>query len=256
MGIVGARNCSPSGAETATALAHGLARAGVTVVSGAARGIDAAAHRGALEAGGRTIAVLGSGVDVAYPQQNRGLIERIAREGLVISEYPPGVRAEPFRFPARNRLVAALSRGVVIVEGARGSGSMLTAEHALDLGREVFAMPGSVASELSAVPLALIREGAIMIRGWDDLMCDLGLNVPAGPGPSAGPGGGMPGPPPDGAERAVWDALASSMLPDTLAARTRLPVPAVISALVGLELRGLVRTVGGRYERRTRPPPA
>src|SRR5206468_3134446 len=115
--IVGARNCSPSGAELAGLLARALAGRGAAVVSGGARGIDAAAHRGAIEAGGRTVVVLGSGLDVAYPRQNRALFEEIARQGSIVAEYPPGTPAEPFRFPARNRIVAALARAVVVVEG-------------------------------------------------------------------------------------------------------------------------------------------
>jgi DNA processing protein len=173
--MVGARNCSPAGAETAKAIARSLSRAGVRVVSGAARGIDKAAHLGALGGAGGTVAVLGCGIDVAYPNDNRTLLAEIASHGAVISEYPPGVPAEPFRFPARNRIVAALSRAVVVVEGADGSGSMITADHALEVGREVFAVPGPVTSPLSAVPLSLIRQGATLIRGPHDLLEDLGL---------------------------------------------------------------------------------
>jgi DNA processing protein len=250
--IVGARNCSPAGAETASMLARALATCGATVVSGAARGIDAAGHRGALEGGWTTVAVLGSGIDVAYPRQNRRLLDAVLASGCIVSEYPPGTPAEPFRFPARNRIVAALSRAVVVVEGATGSGSMITAEHALDLGRDVFAVPGAVTSELSQVPLGLIREGATMIRGPDDLIADLGLE-PLGPGSD-----GIGTTPsthgdatPSGREGAVWDALSSSSAPDRLASLTGLQLGEVVSALVGLELRGLVRQVGGRYERRS-----
>jgi DNA processing protein len=242
--VVGARNCSPGGREMATALGRALARAGVCVVSGAARGIDSAAHRGAIEGAGATIAVLGCGIDVSYPRQNRGLLDEIAGVGALVTEYPPGSPPEPFRFPARNRIVAGLSRAVVVVEGASGSGSMITADHALDLGREVFAVPGPVASELAAVPLALIREGAVLIRGPDDLLQDLGLG--------ALPPGGMHTLPRDcsTAESAVWEALTAPSTPDVLSATTGLPLPEVIPALVGLELRGYVVQVGGRYQRR------
>src|SRR5205809_6482365 len=156
--MVGARSCSSIGKEVATAFGRGLAGAGVCVVSGGARGIDAASHRGALRAGGRTIAVLGCGIDLLYPGQNRALLREVLGSGALVSEYPPGTPAEPFRFPARNRIVAALCRAVVVVEGARGSGSMITADHALDVGREVFAVPGAVSSPLAAVPLELIRD--------------------------------------------------------------------------------------------------
>jgi len=239
--IVGARNCSPSGRDIAASLALALADAGVTVVSGGARGIDAAAHRGAMRGRGPTVSVLGSGIDILYPGQHRSLLEQIAASGAVVSEYPPGTPAEPFRFPARNRIVAGLARAVVVVEGADGSGSMITADHALDLGREVFAVPGPVTSPLAAVPLGLIRDGATLVRGPDDLLGDLGLVQATGASghPSLAP-----------AEQGVWDALAGPMAPDALAAAARLPLPDVVSALVGLELAGRVRRVGGRYERR------
>ncbi len=246
--IVGARNCSPTGHDVASSLGRSLAVVGAGVVSGGARGIDAAAHRGALQVGGPTIAVLGSGVDVAYPRQNRGLLAEVARSGTVVSEYPPGTPAEPFRFPARNRVVAGLARAVVVVEGAPGSGSMITAEHALETGREVFAVPGPVTSPLSAVPLGLIREGATLIRDGDDLLGDLGLAQPPprgeGPDGPAGPKGLTP------AQRNVWEALAGPSPVDLVAARAGLPVSEVVPALVSLELRGLVRQAGGRYERR------
>src|SRR5207344_3031694 len=136
---------------------------------------DACAHRGALDAGGQTVAVLGSGIDVDYPPRNGNLLRAIAGCGTVVSEYPPGVRAEPFRFPARNRLIAALSRAVVVVEGAGRSGTRITADHALELGLDVFAVPGPVTSPLAQTPLEMIRDGATMIRGADDLLADLGL---------------------------------------------------------------------------------
>lgn len=250
--MVGARNCSPSGRDMALALAGALARAGVCVVSGGARGIDAAAHRGALRAGGRTIAVLGCGIDLLYPGQNRALLQEIVGSGTVVSEYPPGTPAEPFRFPARNRIVAGLSRAVVVVEGASGSGSMITADHALDVGREVFAVPGPVTSPLAAVPLDLIRDGATLVRGPHDLLGDLGFPVAApdalgggDAGAGDGPGRSLPA-----AERAVWEALTIPMAADSLVGAAGMALPEVMSALVGLELRGKVRQVGGRYERR------
>jgi DNA processing protein len=253
--VVGARNCSGTGGEVAELLGRVLAGTGVCVVSGAARGVDGAAHRGALHARGTTIAVLGCGIDIAYPIENGPLLSAAVDAGAVVSEYPPKVPPEPFRFPARNRIVAGLSVAVVIVEGAHGSGSMITAEHALDVGREVFAVPGPVTSELSHVPHSLIREGATLIRGPDDLLSDLGLAPPEpGSGPSGdtvgatgmtrGPGGGGVN------QGAVWEALSISGAPDRLAALTALPLPQVMAALVGLELRGLVRAAGGRYQRR------
>ncbi|MGH2723303.1 MAG: DNA-processing protein DprA [Actinomycetota bacterium] len=200
--VVGARACSPYGREVAEGIGAGVAAAGVAVVSGAAIGIDGAAHRGALRVGGPTVAVLGSGIDTAYPQRHRGLIDRIAEAGSVLSEYPPGVKPEPRRFPARNRIVAGLARAVVVVEGAPGSGSLITAEFAQDLGRDVLAVPGPVTSPLSQAPHELIRDGGTLVRGAEDVLAWLDLWGPraeAGERPpvpedllgrGSGPGGG------------------------------------------------------------------
>ncbi|MGZ8652086.1 MAG: DNA-processing protein DprA [Actinomycetota bacterium] len=241
--IVGARRCSSLGGEIARDLGRRLGSAGVCVVSGAAHGIDAASHRGALDAGGRTIAVLGSGIDVGYPRSSAELIARIAETGSVVSEYAPGVPAEAHRFPARNRIVVALAIALVVVEGTGLSGSRISVDHALDLGREVFAVPGPVTSPLAEVPLGLIRDGATMIRGADDLLDDLGITVPAE--------AERTDPPielPDD-ERRVWTSLAEPSLPDAVARSARLCVPDAVAALIRLELRGLVRSTGGRYER-------
>ena len=239
--VIGSRRPSALGREVAIDLSRGLARAGVPVVSGGAVGIDAAAHRGALDAGGRTVAVLGSGIDLLYPPTNRSLLEQVERTGTILSEYPPGVPAEPRRFPARNRIIAALARGLVVVEGAAKSGTRITAEHAMDVGVEVFAVPGPVTSPLAETPLELIREGATMIRGVDDLLHDLGLDV--GLAASRAPVGL-----PDDELRA-FDALEMTMLPDAVARSAGLTIPEAVAALIRLELRGLVRGVGGRYER-------
>ena len=241
--IVGARRCSTLGGEIARDLGRRLGSAGVCVVSGAAYGIDASSHRGALDAGGRTIAVLGSGIDVGYPRSSADLIERIAQTGSVVSEYAPGVPAEPHRFPARNRIVVALSSALVVVEGAALSGSRISVDHALDLGREVFAVPGPVTSPLAEVPLALIRDGATMIRGADDLLDDLGLVAPVQAEPVEPP----IELPED--ERLVWTSLIESSLPDTLANAIPMSLSRTVAALTRLELRGLVRSTAGRYER-------
>src|SRR5262245_54002356 len=173
--IVGARRCTALGREHATELGRALGLAGVTVVSGAARGIDSAAHDGALSSGGSTLAVLGCGADVAYDPGGRDLLRRIGANGTIVTEFAPGTPPEPRNFPARNRIVAGLCRATVAVEGAVGSGSLITAEHALEFGREEFAVPGSVTNPLAHVPLQLIRDGAAMIRGAEDLLHDLGL---------------------------------------------------------------------------------
>ena len=248
--VVGARNCSPGGKEVATALGLALGQAGACVVSGGARGIDAAAHRGALRANGSTVCVLGSGLGVVYPLRNKHLLSEIAGGGALVTEYGPGIPAEPFRFPARNRIVAALSRAGVVVEGATGSGSMITADHALELGRDVFAVPGPVHAALSAVPLELIRDGATLTRGPDDLLDDLGLAAAAATPDDAGPGAADLGTAFSDAERQVWQALDSTSAPDRLASTTGIPLSQVIAALTTLELNGLVLSSGGRYERK------
>ncbi len=241
--VVGSRTGSSLGRDLARSLGRGLAACGVTVVSGAARGIDGASHEGALLDGrGATVAVLGSGIDIAYPQRNAGLLSRIEDSGAVISEYPPGVPAEPHRFPARNRLIAAAGVALVIVEGAAGSGTLITCDHAVGLGRPVYALPGPVNSPLSEVPLKLIRDGATMIRGVDDLLIDLGL---AGDGSQAQ----LAVADLTAVEEAVLGLLAGPTLPEHVARELDLGVAEVVPVLMQLELRGLVRTTGGRYER-------
>jgi DNA processing protein len=239
--VVGSRRSTALGRDVAMDLGRGLASAGVEVVSGAAVGIDGAAHRSCLDAGGRTVAVLGSGIDVAYPAANRELLRRVVAAGSIVSEYPPGTPAEPFRFPARNRLIAALCRAVVVVEGGGRSGTRITADHALDLGIEVFAVPGPVTSPLAETPLALIREGATLIRGVDDVLRDLDVR------PGGDAAGAPPELPPD--ERRVFDQLAAPSLPDAVARACGTSIPDAVSALIALELKGLARCVGGRYER-------
>ncbi len=246
--IVGSRTCSAAGAEMAGVLAGALAVADSCVVSGGAFGIDAAAHRGALHAGGHTVAVLGCGIDVVYPKTNRALFERVAGEGTVVSEYPPGTPPEPFRFPARNRVVAALSAAVVVVEGAEGSGSMITAELALDIAREVYAVPGPATSDLSQAPHQLIRDGATLIRGPDDLLRDVGIS------PAPGSSGALPTARPSGLElpdgaAGILAAMTGWTAPDRLANELGMPLRRLLATLMELELLGLVRSTGGRFER-------
>lgn len=238
--VVGARRCTSLGREAAHEIGRGLGLAGVTLVSGAARGIDAAAHEGALGVEGSTLAVLGSGLDVAYPFEGRSLVRRIGREGTLVSEYPPGVPPSAHHFPARNRIVAGLCRATVVVEGAERSGSMITAEHAMEFGREVFAVAGAANSRLSYTPLQLIREGATLIRGAEDLLGDLGLGFD---GPRIERQVRL-----DPAERRVLAEMIEPALPDRLAAALGMSVPEVVGTLMRLELRGFVRNVGGRFE--------
>jgi DNA processing protein len=245
--VVGARRCTVLGREAALEIGRGLGLAGVTIVSGAARGIDAAAHEGALGVNGSTLAVLGSGLDVAYPFDGRSLVRRIAREGTLVSEYPPGVPPNQYHFPARNRIVAGLCRATVVVEGAERSGSMITAEHAMEFGRDVFAVAGAANSALSHTPLQLIREGATMIRGADDLLGDLGLELDR---PRIERQVEL-----DPDERRVLAEVIEPALPDRLAVALGMPVPEVVGTLMRLELRGFVRNVGGRFETTLKPRP-
>jgi DNA processing protein len=168
--IVGSRRATPFGLELAERLAGDLAARGITVVSGLARGIDSAAHRGALEAGGRTVAVLGCGVDIVYPPENRRLAARIVDQGALLSQFAPGAPALAHHFPVRNRIIAGLALGVVVVEAAERSGTLITAGHAGDLGREVMAVPGRAGAPTSRGTHQLIRDGAALVEGWEDVV--------------------------------------------------------------------------------------
>lgn len=173
--IVGARRATPYGLKTAGEIAAQLARAGVNVISGMARGIDSAAHKGCIAAEGSTVAVLGTGVDVVYPRENKRLMEQIIEKGAVISEYPPGTRAEKGHFPSRNRIVSGLSHGVLVVEAASTSGSLITADLALEQGRDVYAVPGPVNALQSKGTNGLIKQGAKLVDTVADILEDFGI---------------------------------------------------------------------------------
>ena len=175
--IVGTRRTTPYGRQAAEQVASEIAQAGVTVVSGLARGIDTTAHRAALAAGGRTIAVLGSGVDVIYPAENRNLADQIIESGAIISEFVPGTKPDAQNFPARNRIVSGMSLGTVIIEAPTRSGALITASFAADQGREVFVLPGNVYSPASEGTNALLRDGARIVRTGSDVLEDLGLGA-------------------------------------------------------------------------------
>ncbi len=235
--IVGARACSPYGAQVARALGRELAAADVVVVSGLARGVDGEAHRGALE-GGATLAVLGCGVDRDYPASNRALARRIVESGLVVSEYAPGVEPAPWRFPARNRIVAGLALATIVVEAREASGALITADLALEEGREVFAVPGEITSSLSAGTNALLRLGATPLTSSRDVLDSLGI-APTSRGP--------PAELPRDAE-AVFAALREGAAgADQLARATGLAAGLVSAALAELELGGLVAQADGVY---------
>ncbi len=245
--VVGSRRPSSYGRELAMKLGREIGAAGLVVVSGMAMGIDSCAHRGALEAGGVTVAVLGTGVDVAYPPRNARLYEEIIERGLVISELPPGTTARRWTFPARNRIMAGLSRMTVVVEARERSGSLITAEMAQELGRDVGAVPGRVGSSPAAGTNALLRDGGFVIRGGEDV-----LDSMLGPGARALlPAARGPALEPELAE--VLDLVEQgSSSADALARGSGLDPGPLAAALVRLELAGYVRSdSGGRYERTT-----
>jgi DNA processing protein len=249
--VVGSRNPTPGGAEAAHALARALAEAGFTVTSGLAIGIDAASHRGALAAAGPTIAVTGTGLDRVYPQAHRRLAQQIAQHGALVSEFPPGTPPTARNFPQRNRIISGLSLGTLVVEATLRSGSLITARLAVEEGREVFAVPGSIHSPLSRGCHSLIRQGAKLVEGIDDILEELGP-VCTSPGlrPGAAPGATI-------AETADLEAGAREVLShlgyeptaaETLVRRSGLTPQSVSSILLSLELRGLITSVpGGLY---------
>lgn len=242
--IVGTRNPTHYGKTVTHRMAQDLAAAGVTVVSGMARGIDTQAHRGALAARGRTIAVLGSGIDVPYPPENRGLMEEIAGSGAVVTENPFGTQPEAGYFPARNRIISGLSRGTVIVEAAADSGSLITAEYTLKQGRKLFAVPGNIGSPVSRGTNSLIKEGAALIEGAGDLLRALSLTGPAGR--SAADREAMPELSAD--EAAVFGSLSAEPKHiDVITAETGKPPAKIGGTLVILELKGLVKQLPGKY---------
>ncbi|HEY1433873.1 MAG TPA: DNA-processing protein DprA [Thermoanaerobaculia bacterium] len=246
--IVGSRDASRYGRDVAWRLARELSAAGVAVVSGFARGVDAAAHEAALEGPGGTIAVLGCGLDVDYPRENRALKERLRAEHLLLSEYPPGSEPRPQNFPVRNRIIAGLSAGIVVVEASRRSGSLITARLANDFGRDVFAVPGSIFSPTSAGVHELLRDGAILCRGAEDVLAELfpSVGTPRRPAdPSALSAAEIS---PDA--RRIFDALCreEGLSAEDLARALDLPAATVLACLFELEGAGVALSVpGGRY---------
>ena len=249
--IVGSRLATTYGRHMTRRIARELASKGITVVSGGARGIDTEAHRGALSAKGRTVAVLGCGIDVTYPLENEELFGLIAESGAVVSEYPMGTPPEHMNFPPRNRIISGMSMGVVVVEATGDSGSLITASYSLEQGREVYAVPGNVVSPNSHGVNSLIKRGAKLVEGAQDVLTDLFphlkgyLNdlVPAG---LAAPAFEMA---PD--ERALFDCISlDPQHVDVLATQSGVNISRVLTLLLGLEMKGAVRQIGGmRYVR-------
>ena len=243
LAIVGSRRASRYGLEVAHWLAAELASDGLTVVSGLARGIDAAAHRGALSVGGSTVAVMGCGLDICYPANHRSLFNKIAEQGSLISEHQAGTPPLAFHFPVRNRIIAGMSLGVVIVEGVPTGGAMITARLAMEYGREVFAVPGAVQSTGSLGPHLLIRDGARLAGSAAQILEDLGISSAPRPAP------GAPSLHPD--EQRLMECLqAEPVLLDVIARRVRMPPSTATAILVKLEMKSLAsRYPGGRYSR-------
>ena len=265
LAIVGARNATTGGRQNARAFAQQFGRSGLCVISGLAAGIDAAAHAGALQAGGGTLAVLGNGIDTVYPSENTALAQRIAAEGLIVSEYGPGTPPRRYRFPARNRLIAALALGVLVVEAGPQSGSLITARLAGDLGRDVFAIPGSIHNPLSRGCHRLIRDGARLVETTNDVLTELApvlrpfledkIDGQSDQPERGAEDGAMPAQRPESTLSPEYVELLKSIGFDPIgindiADRSTLTTAELSSMLLLLELEGHVEALpGGRYMR-------
>jgi DNA processing protein len=254
--VVGSRQCTAYGRRVAERLAGDLARAGYTVISGLARGIDSCAHRGALQAGGRTLAVLAGGLSRIYPPEHKDLASEVAAAGALLSEAAMEMEPMAGMFPARNRIISGLARGVVIVEANEKSGALITAHHAAEQGREVFAVPGPVDSPASEGTLALLRQGAKLVRHADDILEDLNGIAPLTPPAEGRPAGPAPvremPPGLNEVEQRIWDFLAGQPRHiDEMARELGLPVPQLSGTLMMLEMKKVVRRLpGNQFERR------
>ncbi|PYV32239.1 MAG: DNA-protecting protein DprA [Acidobacteria bacterium] len=252
--VVGTRRPTAYGTSVTLRLAADLAQRGLVITSGMARGIDSASHRGALEANGKTVAVLGSGLDVIYPRENQKLADRIAARGAVISEFPLGTSPAPENFPIRNRIISGLALGVVVVEAAEYSGSLITARLALEQDREVFAVPGNITAAQSFGPNHLIKQGAKLVDHWMDVVEELPAAVRSQllPPPEASEGERGAAPlfeaslTPD--QKAVFEALRAdeSLFVDSILSNVELSYPRVLQALLELEMSGLIRQLPGK----------
>jgi DNA processing protein len=255
--VVGARRPSAYGSSVAHRLAHDLAQRQLVVVSGLARGVDSAAHRGALEAKGKTVAVMGSGIDVMYPRENKKLADEIAKSGAVISEFPLGTGPTPENFPIRNRIISGLSLGVVVVEAAEYSGSLITARLALEQNREVFAVPGNITSAQSFGPNHLIKQGAKLVDQWMDVIEEFPSEVRMQLLPPLEASEGEPmgaqaatlfeaSLTPD--QKAVFETLRADQTSfvDEIVGAAKIPHPRVLAALLDLEMNGLIRQLPGK----------
>jgi DNA processing protein len=245
--IVGSRMSSEYGRQVTETLSHELSKAGMTIVSGLARGIDSIAHQATIACSGRTIGVLGCGLDVIYPPENKKLYDDVASAGAVVTEFEFGVRPEKFNFPARNRIISGLSRGVIVVEARRGSGALVTAQHAIDQNREVFAIPGNITSVASHGTNELLKQGAIPVTQAADVLLALGIDPSTRAAAKQRPRISLPE-----AEQLIYDSLSTQpQLVDSLSNSVHRPVGEVLSLLLSLEMAGLVRQLPGKLFLRT-----
>jgi DNA processing protein len=242
VGVVGTRRATAYGKAATVEIASGLASGGITVVSGLARGVDTVAHHAALDGGGRTIAVLGSGVDVIYPSENRGLVRTMVEEGrgAVVSEYPLGTQPDAVNFPPRNRIISGLSHGVLVVEAGAKSGALITVSFALEQGRDVFAVPGPINSRMSDGPNNLLKRGAKCVTSAADILEELGMGMVQEHVEA------VRALPADPTERMLLDLLQDTPLHiDELTNGSGLPASTVSAVLTMMELKGMVRHLGG-----------
>ncbi len=247
IGIIGARRTTHYGTESAKKLAYQIAYAGLTVVSGLARGIDTAAHQGALAAKGRTIAAIGSGLSKLYPPENRALAEKISDgNGAIVSEFSMEIEPDRQTFPMRNRIISGWSHGILVVEAGLNSGALITASQAIEQGRSVYAVPGHINAPSAMGSNRLIQQGAKLVMSANDILDDLQVLLPeAKPSPEAAV---RPLPPLSDQERRVYDSINSSETPiDQIAAKCDLPSATVSSTLLRLELKRLVKQLPGKY---------
>lgn len=247
IGVIGARRTTHYGTESAKKLAYQIAYAGLTIISGLARGIDTAAHQGALAAKGRTVAVIGSGLSKLYPPENLGLAEKIRNgNGAIVSEFSMEIEPDRQTFPMRNRIISGWSHGVLVVEAGLNSGALITASQALEQGRSVYAVPGHINAPSAMGSNRLIQQGAKLVMSASDILDDLQILLPeTKPVPEAA---ARPLPPLTDDERRVFDAIDASETPiDLIAARCDLPSATVSSTLLRLELKHLVKQLPGKY---------
>ncbi|HYO88647.1 MAG TPA: DNA-processing protein DprA [Candidatus Limnocylindrales bacterium] len=249
LAIVGARKASAYGRDVAHHFASKLAARGVTIISGLAHGVDAAAHRGALEAGGRTLAVLGSGLDVIYPYDHRGLADEIAAQGALISEFPLGTKRDPFNFPRRNRIISGLSLGVLVAEATDKSGALITASLAAEQGKDVFAVPGNIFTDASSGVNRLIQDGAKPVMRVEDILEELSITAQAAETRQTAERVA----PADPVEAQVLAAVGpEGAHVDALARATGLPMQTLLSTLMLMELKGLIAQIGPMHYTRMR----